>query len=1748
MLRFLTSLTFLYGFSIVLLIIYGIVYYINFTKGRYQRNYFPWIFLVIGIAGFSFLYINLNAPLSLRTYTNTNHHFIRHDGFRVVNSIEFGRSDTTTSTTNKYNSFLFKALPGSVQVTSGYSEDPFYTSSGGKYELRSPNFPAAGHRISYKVDTLSVSIHCLDDESFELHFDNHKITTASKLIRRGISLFNLFKDQPNLINNKWFTNENLVKSLNQIYLVRNEVSREDFSQLSFFISGKSFSFVSDIQHDSTPLNVSSLAFTTAIKSNEYFAWGLGFLDNNRNQFRIEQDMNPGFRILNRYPVSYPLSESGSDQNFSAHGILKFLVADGTGLVHLPAVFEEGFLFPSFPGDTTLSFEPVLLNYEQKKGNTAIKLSSRFLPNPQMIIHSAGDTLILPSVSQGFDWLFSINNSFNWQFSKTILPINTVQILLFGSLGIFFLTIFFTALILPVSKVSWVWQLFSVITFILLVTRFFLYWRYKSFPPYESLDLPSLQQLNSIWNFAVIIFAALLFTLVFGWGLFKQLFLRLSQGRLLRKSKWDLNNRMNAQSSRVFEKFLDLPVIKKAGSKVLFFSGWFLCLGISFTYAALSGFDSTASRHIAIFLILAYFFFLWLSYRFSPLVSSSENSWWVVSTSKYSDLIISNPVKVLLSVTLLAVFSVVDIGFAIIFLNFLLFNEAFLCINYGIARLSAGSKRNAFVFAVTAFIYLLLFILNLLYGPFLYRTLLELPQFMYSVMYMIVGFLFAYCIVRITRVKRKAMLGLVIWLGIFLIAFLFFPKARILEKARMTKYRIDVMTMPVADAIENAYAEGKTYEPVIRAAQNQWFINTFIYEENNPGVNRAEFNLLPHAPQSKGVKYNAQATDLVASRFLLAEHGRWAVLLYVLILLLPASLLAFFYKLYPDFTNRINSRYPFITTGFSIINYFVISALLVILAATGRYIFFGQDLPFGSILSKQSILFPAILIIITVLLFKNIPLEQYPNRKKLIPGTLVFTGLGFLLFFLPPVFNKEKEFGVNDVATSIDAVIQQKLQPVINFIDSSQSSSRLSFKEKDALFADSLRSLIRSGHFRDDGNFFQKELSAYSNASFSQHVDQRKLLFLDLHSGRPQLAVNDNFFRVQAPPHLQEYWTGNVFGDSSLVTMTLWDNKNGDILKHQYDLSSPSISYTSYVGIKFGVLPPGGNRPGHQPGLINSSGKPWHSIIDGIKSRIEIGDTIFLRNPQKILLSDPSTGTELVAMTEPATFMRNLLVNGSRYYVYPRGNGFTWARNFSESISAGRSGKEHVYISANGNLLDSISYEIRNMVNTDSAYKDLAEYAITVADGNGRLIAFTDHIKGMKRPDPNDKAEYNSIILGDNGVVSQSLLRKQIGNLNFLRMNPGPGSTFKPILFAAIASQLDMDWNAFSSEGFSVQQEYFGGEKVGKYDFEKNNGPIRSVSDYLKYSDNYYHSNVLLLGSYPTSDINNILSTHFKSSRPGPAFHWPYFTYHNRQYFLNGFSNWPGYENGKANFGSDSSSASKGLFSNFEIYNRKGRGSLLSFNGNYDSILFKRSSGNSFIHPEYPLFDQQGTGMDMKKPKETFISSFRGHVKGSSQVMISPVTMVNAFGKLISQNKNYSLTLDPYAREKEFEPFQLGPGITPVNYLALIKGQVFKGLKDVLDGGTASALGTKLKGSKYFYYAKTGTTGDDDLKTKSKLFVIVISQKDISSAGFNFRNNKFYTIYFTSQNGPVKQNEEFQAKIIRLVESSAVFNKYMSGKN
>lgn len=1147
MLKLFTSLSFLYALTFLLLLWSGITYYSELSKSGKRRNLFAPVFFVICMACGLFLWFNFHSPLKWKAYSNLDHNFIQHDGFRVSGNIELGETDTVHGEHNPFDKFNFSAVKKDVFVTSSYSEDPFYIDSSGQYKLASVHFPVSGHSIFIQCDSIKFFLKAEKENSFDLFIDKSASFKANKGVKKGISVWNIFHDENSFVNSTYFINEKLINCLKNIFILRDDVSREHYGDLTCFLSGKIFNYAEDVQYDRKKIILSDLDFKSALTDKSRIAWGIGFLDNNKNQFQLENDYDGSFSLLNRFPVSYPLAEE-NNQDWSEHAVGKFLVSNSYDLLKMPAVFREGFLFSSFDGDRNDYFSPVLLSYQKAAGNSPLQLSAKYLNKEKSEISFINNKMFLPASSANFSWIFSFHNSFNWDFGNKILTFNKWQLIIFGLIIFFFLTVILNAYIASAKNINWIWQLLSCISIVLLTTRLFLYWRYKSFPPYEGIDLASQQQLQSIWNFRIIIYVGFLLAIILGFSLLKKFYFFFGE-KILFSGKKNIFKVDSLWPMKILYGF------KPEKAKTFFFSSWLFFLAICVGLAAAEHFSANVCRHIALFLIGIYFIFLFNSYRHSPLVISSEKCWWKINTGNILNVIVSNPVKILLSVSLLSTLVFVDIGFAIVFLNFLLFNEAFLSINYAISGLSSGSGRNRRVFIALAIIYVSLFVADLLFAPYLLGYVLQLPQIVFTLLFSFFFLVVAMNLFRIfgQRIKRISKItSLTIAVLLTGSAYYFFiPKEMIFEKVQKTKYRIDVLIMPTDKAIELAYEEGNNYEPVIRAAENQWFINTFIFEKNNPDANSVSFHLLPHAPQNKGVRYNAQATDLVASRFFIAEHGKWSVLFYVLLLILPVIMLAPFYKLYPDFTNRVNTNYPAVTVGFTLLNYLLISALLVILAATGKYIFFGQDMPFGSILSKQSVLFPSLIILATIFLFRHVPQEYYSNRMKNVPGLIVFSGLVILLVFVKPSYNKNKEFTVNDLADNFESFIQFKFQPVLSYFDTARSTRRLPIAKKDELFTDSVRKMISSGSFVSGNKFFDRQIEKYSRSDFSQHIDPKKILYLNLYSGNPELMVNDNYFRIEPPPHLQQLWKGSVYGDTTVYNVSLWNSRSGSLIKKDY---------------------------------------------------------------------------------------------------------------------------------------------------------------------------------------------------------------------------------------------------------------------------------------------------------------------------------------------------------------------------------------------------------------------------------------------------------------------------------------------------------------------------------------------------------------------------------------------------------------------
>ena len=230
---------------------------------------------------------------------------------------------------------------------------------------------------------------------------------------------------------------------------------------------------------------------------------------------------------------------------------------------------------------------------------------------------AGD-FFLPAKAGGFDWKFSIKDTFQWEFAGFNLSFSQWQAVLFGSLGLFILLVFCTALVKPAGTQEWLWQLLSCIVLVMVTTRFFLYWRYKSFPPFEGMDLPSQQQLLSFSNFGIIVLAIILLGFIFGFGFLRYCYYSLKGAPAKRFGNY------SADYNQPWFQRIKIPVLRSTGLKE-FMIVWFLLLLACGAIAGINHFDPGVNRHLAIGLMIVYFVFLFISYRQSPLMVATEKS-------------------------------------------------------------------------------------------------------------------------------------------------------------------------------------------------------------------------------------------------------------------------------------------------------------------------------------------------------------------------------------------------------------------------------------------------------------------------------------------------------------------------------------------------------------------------------------------------------------------------------------------------------------------------------------------------------------------------------------------------------------------------------------------------------------------------------------------------------------------------------------------------------------------------------------------------------------------------------------------------------------------------------------------------------------------------------------------------------------------------------------------------------------------
>ena len=552
--------------------------------------------------------------------------------------------------------------------------------------------------------------------------------------------------------------------------------------------------------------------------------------------------------------------------------------------------------------------------------------------------------------------------------------------------------------------------------------------------------------------------------------------------------------------------------------------------------------------------------------------------------------------------------------------------------------------------------------------------------------------------------------------------------------------------------------------------------------------------------------------------------------------------------------------------------------------------------------------------------------------------------------------------------------------------------------------------------------------------------------------------------------------------------------------------------------------------------------------------------------------------------------RNVIINARAQFVYPLQSDLFWAYPLSAQMRAYMEGK---LAGKDGERMRNKSVDITiSTVLTRELYRRIEEnaprgnVAVVVADGNGCVRALIDHKKPQYLLNPNDG---RSIRQKEDSLKREGMLNRgreadrYFGNKALLSLDNGPGSSQKPIVWSAVTSQYSgWDWNSLMLANINAHLMREGGNKYNAWSWSGQRlDPRRStvlrrqmfrsiksdegggvenvtVQSYMSRSSNYYNAVMVQLGSYDRQSLASGTQAVFRPQNSSwltddRADHadryndslFPLVRYNSSVYSFAA----PLTSQQVMN---DNSLLLTGLRDNFNLPTVRQIGRKSSLHP-----AFETSISSPYAVPEPSFFNNDGRIGYNGQPHELAREAVKMTAIGKNSVwLVSPLAMAEMYGKLISFNRNYTLTLDPDRPVPTYEFFSTDG--TPETYLAMRNQQFIVGLEEVYTNaaGTANRVYTSIRQhlpEGCHIYGKTGTIDGKNEKGEDQedhLLAVIITNRDITQLRTqeDFANLRFYVIYIADFNyrrdGFVWSSND--AAIVNAVLESDEFRTYMEG--
>lgn len=1047
-----------------------------------------------------------------------------------------------------------------------------------------------------------------------------------------------------------------------------------------------------------------------------------------------------------------------------------------------------------------------------------------------------------------------------------------------------------------------------------------------------------------------------------------------------------------------------------------------------------------------------------------------------------------------------------------------------------------------------------------------------------------------------------------------------------------EYRTRVHMNSPSEILATKVNDQVSQNKFMQASLNDWILKEYtdIGKEVRPLSEKHGYFKLQ--PQSKlGAMWFAQTTDIVLSRFIIAEHSYWLAALLVIAL--------FFFLLVSArrICNRPGGR--FIQIAIPLLLF--LQAGLILFANTRRFVFFGQDFPLISITSKMSVLYFFVLMgifLISTFREKDIlegenqtsgitELDQAEIARSDTKTTVKVLACAFAIILLPVATSwlvKKKTptdnssyvsdgmysleplmASVDSVTTALDTVFveYQKTHPLK--LKNDMSAEMAQFKN------DSLYQRFMQQELLDTNKFAVRMIERFidvgshkNSAKGLIHIKTKRQYDTDGNAKEYlSFGIYDGFYEYQLPRKQKDAWKGSIVADGSMPYDTAQRVRSEGLvalrLKKEWLKEDADLLLVRAEGAPVRVLGE------HSVVDISAQGLPVASVS---------GKDNLMRGGRVLRLN---------LLPRENYYARNVMVNGTRTFLYPHGPEMFWMREFSGQIklakeSAMRPGNklaskeeknrfdENVPITISDNLTMRIYQLYMNAGST-------RDKTVVVADGDGHVKAMVDYRGDRRfRLNPNDEKGIHRI---DDSLYMHGLRRSPAEQRYFstfatspLRL--GPGSSQKPIVWTAVTSGYNTGfWSSLTilplpttpiikpqgardfdySTGFHLLDggrtghfyfPYFAGQKIQK-NFKSIGGdegyagnPI-PLDWYMYKSSNYYNAMMAYFGLFTKEQLQEMLPTTIPlaadpsllvqrvpdralSLEQNRSF-FPIMNASSRQINLSGYNRFAfAHPVSQSDYQNPKSLLANGLETQFDLPLKRETRSL------YPSIkkYVKDKDGKFVVRPGFGNVSYFNMRIRNKyiRPEEMMEVGLRTVAIGNNTSwIVSPLKMAEMYGRLLTLDTNYTLTLDPNSSH-QYQSFRLDGSWRSSNQYQAERESFIRGMSRVFaTDGTAygftsslTSLGivrdTENGGDGYFIYGKTGTiNGKWDRKERTDhMLAVIITNRQISTCE-DLGNVKFYVLYFADYDYGSNW-VGIDLSIFQEVVRSEEFQRYMNSDN